>query len=29
MMNGRANADVEEHVKRKLIESLMKFRFDR
>ncbi|WP_038259679.1 helix-turn-helix domain-containing protein [Enterocloster clostridioformis] len=29
MMNGRVNADVEEHVKLKLIESLMKFRFDR
>ena len=29
MMNGRINADVEEHVKLKLIESLMKFRFDR
>lgn len=28
-MNGRVNADVEEHVKLKLIESLMKFRFDR
>ena len=29
MMNGRVNSDVEEHVKLKLIESLMKFRFDR
>lgn len=29
MMSGRVNADVEEHVKLKLIESLMKFRFDR
>lgn len=29
MMKGRVNADVEEHVKLKLIESLMKFRFDR
>ena len=29
MMNGRVNIDVEEHVKLKLIESLMKFRFDR
>lgn len=29
MMNGRVNADVEEHVKLKLIESLMKFNFDR
>lgn len=28
-MDGRVNADVEEHVKQKLIESLMKFRFDR
>lgn len=28
-MNGRVNADVEEHVKQKLIESLMKFLFDR
>ena len=29
MMNGRVNSDVEENVKLKLIESLMKFRFDR
>ena len=29
MMNGRVNSDVEEHVKLKLIESLMKSRFDR
>ena len=29
MMNGRINANVEEHVKLKLVERLMKFRFDR
>lgn len=29
MMNGRINANVEEHVKLKLVENLMKFRFDR
>ena len=29
MMNGRVNSDVEENVKLKLIESLMKFRFVR
>lgn len=29
MMNGRVNVDVEEHVKLKLMESLLKFRFDR
>lgn len=29
MMNGRVNADVEEHVKLKLIESLFKFKFNR
>ena len=28
MMNGRVNADVKEHVKQKLIESLIKFQFD-
>ena len=29
MINGRVNADVEEHVKLKLIESLLKFKLDR
>lgn len=28
MMNGRVNTDVEEHVKLKLIETLIKFNFD-
>ena len=29
MLNGRINADVAEHIKQKLIESLVKFKFDR
>lgn len=29
LMDGRVNADVEEYAKQKLIESIMKFKFDR
>lgn len=29
LMEGRVNADVEEYAKQKLIESLLKFKFDR